>query len=160
MADPRGPTSKIEIRALRLRHVASVRETIARNDITEALGRMYQAVNEALAKQGVEPTGAPFARYHEFGQNVDLEAGMPVANAILDEGDVRASQLPGGPAAIAVHAGPYEGLANTYDAIEAWMKSAGRTPDGGPWEVYLTDPSSEPEPAKWLTQIIWPMRNA
>ncbi|MFV2062108.1 MAG: GyrI-like domain-containing protein [Chloroflexota bacterium] len=158
MAEPRGPTSKIEVRALHVRHVASVRESIARNDITEALGRIYREVNEALAKQGVEPNGAPFARYHEFGQKVDLEAGLPVASPIVREDEVKPSELPGGPAAVAVHAGPYEGLSTTYDAIEAWMKSTNRSANGGPWEVYLTDPSSEPDPTKWLTQILWPLR--
>ena len=44
-----------------------------------------------------------------------------VEATITPDGDVKPGQLPGGPAAIAVHAGPYEGLKATYDAIESWL---------------------------------------
>ena len=160
MAESIGPTVKIEIKSVRAKEAASVREAIPRDDITESLGRMYRAVYDAINKQGIKPSGAPFARYHAFGSVVDLEAGLPVERPIQVDGNVKPSQLPGGPAAVAVHAGPYEGLVNTYNAIEAWMKDTGRTATGGPWEIYLTDPTSEPNPARWLTQIIWPFHQA
>ena len=94
MAEPRGPTSKIEIRTLFAKQTATVRETVPRDDVTEALGRTYQAVHAALGRQGIEPSGAPFARYHELGNAVDLEAGLPVASAVAPEGMVKPSQLP------------------------------------------------------------------
>jgi effector-binding domain-containing protein len=158
MADARGASSKIEIRLLPARITATVRQEINRDDVTEALGRMYQAVGAAIAKQGIMANGAPFARYHDFGDRVDLEAGLPVPSPIQAEGNVKPSQLPAGPAAIAVHAGPYETLASTYDAIGSWIERTGRQASGGPWEIYLTDPSTEPEPARWLTEIIWPLK--
>ena len=157
MADPRGPSSKIELRVLPSHHTAAVRETVTQDDLTEALGRMFQSVKAALGRQGVEPDGSPFARYHTFGEEIDLEAGVVVSSAIQPDGVVKPGELPAGPAAIAVHAGPYEGLAATYDAIDRWIKGTGRTASGGPWEIYLTDPSAEPDPTKWLTEIIWPV---
>ena len=157
MADTRAPSSKIEIRTLTVKDVASVRETIGRDDISEAMGRNFQAVGSAIAKQGAEIAGSPFARYHSFGDEIDLEAGMPVKSPITADGDVKPSQLPGGSVVLAVHAGPYESLGMTYDALEAWMTSTHRTPSGPPWEIYLTDPSNEPDPSKWLTQVIWPI---
>ena len=30
----------------------------------------------------------------------------------------------------------------------------------GPWEVYFTDPASEPDPVTWRTEIIQPYRAA
>lgn len=160
MADARGPSSKIEIRVLYAKDTATIRETIGQADLAEAMGRIFRAVSEVLAKQGVKPSGSPFARYHSFGETVDLEVGMPVSSPIQPDGKVTPSKLPAGPVAIAVHAGPYESLSQTYDAVESWIRSSGRTPTGGPWEIYLTDPSSEPNPAKWLTEILWPVSNA
>jgi effector-binding domain-containing protein len=58
---------------------------------------------------------------------------------------------------MAVHAGPYETLSDTYQAIETWLASTGKVPSGPPWEIYLTDPSTEPDPAKWLTEVIFPL---
>jgi len=157
MADPRGPSSKIELRVLQSHHVASVRDTVMRDSITETLGRSYQAVREALAKQGVDASGSLFARWHDRGDNIDMEAGLMVPTPIQPDGEVKPSELPGGPAAIAIHAGPYEGLRATYDAVEAWLGRTERTASGGPWEIYLTDPSAEPDSTRWLTEIIYPL---
>jgi AraC family transcriptional regulator len=157
MTDARAPSSKIEIRMLRSHKTASVREVVRQDDLAAAMGRMFQAVNQAVARQGVEKDGALYARYHSFGDSVDLEAGVPVKTAIQPDGDVRPGELPSGPAAIAVHAGPYETLAETYQAIETWLSGTGRAASGPPWEIYLTDPSVEPEPAKWLTEVIFPL---
>ena len=43
-------------------HTASVRDTVAQGDVPQAIGRSFQAVREALAKQGVEATASPFVR--------------------------------------------------------------------------------------------------
>jgi AraC family transcriptional regulator len=158
MADPRAPSSKIELRVLRAHHTASVRESVPSNDVTEALGRAFQAVREALGKQGIATDGSLFARWHELGDEVDVEAGMMVPTVITPDGEVKPSELPGGPAAIAIHAGPYEGLKSTYDAVQAWLDRTGRSANGGPWEIYLTDPSAEPDAARWLTEIIYPIQ--
>ena len=154
-----GGTAKVEVRHVEPQHTASVRQTVDRDNIADDLGRMFQLVTTALARQGVTPIGPPFARYHEWGDEVDLEAGMPVATVIRPDGEVGPSSLPGGRAARALHVGAYEDLRNTYESIEAWMAASGRSASGGPWEVYLTDPSTEPDPRRWATEIIWPLRS-
>ena len=82
-----------------------------------------------------------------------------VDEPITADGKVKPGELPAGPAAIAIHMGPYESLGGTYDAMSAWLESS---PDyvanGGPWELYITDPSAEPDPARWLTEIIYPLK--
>ena len=32
-----------------------------------------------------------------------------------------------------------------------------RVPGDGPWEVYLADPGRVPDPADWLTEVVWPL---
>ena len=158
MADPRAPSSKIELRVLRSHHTASVRREVGSNDIAEALGNMFRAVRETLAAQRIEAVGAPFARYHSFGDIIDLEAGVMVSTPIAASGEVKPSQLPAGPAAIAVHAGSYETLSATYEAMQRWLAASPHQPNGGPWELYITDPSAEPDPSRWLTEVIFPLR--
>lgn len=161
MPDPRGPSSKIELRVLRGHRTATVRAEIDQSSLSLAMGGMMRAVRAALAKQGVEGTSAPFARYHTFGDRIDIEAGVMVGEPIVPDGEVKPSQLPAGPAAIAVHAGPYETLGATYEAMRSWLAaSPDYTANGGPWELYLTDPSAEPDPGKWLTEVIFPLKPA
>jgi effector-binding domain-containing protein len=158
MTDPRAPSSNIELRVLQPHQVASVRQEVSQALVTQSLGQCFRQVREALAEQGVATDGSPFARWHTWGEHVDMEVGLIVPQAITAAGEVKPSELPGGPAAIAVHAGPYEGLRATYDAISAWLTRAGREASGGAWEIYLTDPSAEPDPTRWLTEVIFPLR--
>jgi len=157
MADSRAPSSKIELRVLRSHHTASVRREVPRDGLPEAIGQMFRAVRDALAQQAIEADGAPFARYHSFGDTIDLEAGAMVATPIIAAGEVKPGQLPAGPAAIAVHAGPYESLGTTYEAMQRWLDASSFAPNGGPWELYLTDPSVEPDASRWLTEVIFPL---
>lgn len=34
----------------------------------------------------------------------------------------------------------------------------GHSPNGPPWEVYVTDPAEHPDSADWRTEIHWPVR--
>ena len=63
----------------------------------------------------------------------------------------------GGPAAVAVHAGPYDQLGETYAALERWIEANGLRTAGAPWESYITDPTDHPDPADWRTEIYWPV---
>lgn len=160
MSDPRAPSSKIELRVLAAHRTATLREEVAQTQLSEAMGRIFQAVNETLSKEGIEAASAPFARYHSFGDTVDLEAGVIVTAPFEGDGDVKPGELPGGPAAIAIHAGSYETLSATYDAMQRWLEAnPAQEPNGGPWELYITDPSAEPDPNKWLTEVIFPLKS-
>ena len=76
---------------------------------------------------------------------------------MVGEGEVEAGELPGGPAVVAVHAGPYDQLAETYAAMERWMEQNGLRPGAAAWEHYVTDPAEHPDPADWRTEIYWPV---
>ena len=57
-----------------------------------------------------------------------------------------------------VHIGSYDGLEAVYQAVSAWLERSGRAPGEGPWESYTTDPTTEPDPERWRTDIYWPLR--
>jgi effector-binding domain-containing protein len=153
-----GAPVRVELTQVRAQHVASVRESVRRDDMTERLGRMFQDVATVLARQRIAASGPRFARYHSFGDTMDLEAGMPVATPILPEGDVMPGSLPAGPVAHAIHMGSYEQLESVYRAVASWIERSGRRASGGPWETYTTDPITEPDPERWRTDVHWPLQ--
>lgn len=159
MPDPRAPSSKIELRVLGGHKTAVVREEVPESGLAEAMGRMFQAVTAELQKQGIEPASPPFARYHTLGEVIDFEAGVIVKSAVQPAGQVKPGELPAGPAAIAVHTGSYETLSATYAAMRRWLEAnPAQHQNGGPWELYITDPSAEPDPNKWMTEVIFPLK--
>jgi effector-binding domain-containing protein len=140
-------------------HVASIRVTISASEVSETLAVILPEVFTYLGKVGATPAGPPFSRYHKIeGSRIDLEAGIPVRSAVKGEGRIQASELPAGRVAATWHVGPYHALPQTYDVLKSWMARQSLESAGGFWEIYWTDPGLEPDPAKWRTQILWPVK--
>jgi effector-binding domain-containing protein len=119
----------------------------------------YPMIAAAVQAQGLRPAGPPFARYYGMpGASVDLEIGFPVEDGFVDDGEVTAGTLPACRALVAMHVGPYEGLAGTWQAMAVRGGELGATRDDRSfWEVYLSDPGLEPDPARWRTQLVQPL---
>jgi effector-binding domain-containing protein len=146
------------IRTLTPQPVMSIRGWTTAADLSKAIGERLPAVWRYVREGGGMIAGAPFTRYHAIeGERVDLEAGLPVRAALPPKGDIKPGELPGGDVAVATHVGPYEGLPTTGDALAKWVAARGRTANGPNWEVYVTDPGMEPDPAKWRTEIMKPL---
>jgi AraC family transcriptional regulator len=86
-----------------------------------------------------------------------MQVGVPIAVAAPGQGDIQAGELPGGPIAVAVHAGAYEQLSDTYAAIERWMEANSYRGVDAPWESYVTDPGDVPDVKDWRTEVYWPL---
>lgn len=122
--------------------------------LSEILPRVWGYLEE----RGVHRAGPLFARCHEYrGYRVELEAGLPVAEAVTGEGRVLPGGRAGGKAAVTWHVGPHDTLSAAYEALEAWIGDQNRKPVGAPWEVYWTDPGETPDPAEWKTEVLWPI---
>lgn len=122
------------------------------------MGAAYQEVMAYLGSAHMTPAGPPYARFSFHDDVVDVEAGFPVSSPVLALGRVTLSSLPGGPAATATHYGRYEDLPAAYEAIAQWLKEHGYEPAGPHWEIYYTDPRTEPDPARWRTDLVAPYR--
>lgn len=137
---------------------AVVRATVRMDELRPFFDGVFSKVVEAVQGAGARVTGPPFAMYHGMpSETIDVEAGFPIAGSFVDAEGVTASVLPGGPAVQATHVGPYEGLADTYREMGEWMQRQGLTPGESMWEVYMTDPSAEPDPSTWRTEVYWPV---
>jgi effector-binding domain-containing protein len=134
---------------------AVMRTTVTVDQIGPWIGTAYGAIAQAMAVQGLSPAGMPFARYHRLTDDrFTVEAGFPTSAPIRNSGEVQASTLPGGNIARTLHIGPYDEMAPAYTALLSWIGEHGYVPDGDPWEIYLTEPGEQPDPAQWRTEII------
>jgi len=138
--------------------VASIRVRCKSSEISKTLAVLLPEVMGQITATGGKIAGPPFSRYHGFtDQEVDLEAGMPVAKAITEKGRVKNGELPGGKVATAWHIGPYEQLSGAHTVLAKWVAERGLKAGSGPWEVYWTDPGMVPDPQKWRTQLFLPI---
>ncbi len=137
----------------------SIREEVSLPSIPEEIGKIFKEIYEYMMKKGIAPMGPPFSCWHGMNDRVfDMESGFPVRCPAEGEGRIKRSTLPGGRAAVAMHIGPYDSLAGTYQALESWIKENGYQAEAYLWEVYMTDPCQEPDPSKWMTRVYWPIK--
>jgi effector-binding domain-containing protein len=151
---------------LKRQHTAVVRGAMPAADLPGWLPGVFHAVADHLERADAVVAGPAFAcielRPGDDRRLGDLRtaAGFPVAEPITGDGWVRPSALPAGPAAVATHLGPCEAVETACAELDAWLAGRGLLPDGVRWEVYLTDPATEPDPAHWLSQLVVPYRPA
>jgi len=148
----------MEIHELHPQEVAIVRVDVPLPELPDAIGGALREVHEQMSAAGVALAGPPFTRYPSLEPDaVTAECGFPVMRPAPAVGRVAPSQLVGGSVASIIHLGPYETLDQTYDQLQRAMDAAGIHPAGPMWEIYWTDPSMEPDPARWRTEIIVPL---
>jgi effector-binding domain-containing protein len=148
----------VEIHEVRPRETAVVRVTVDPASLPHAIQEALAKVERATGEAAVGLAGPPFVRYFSWGpERLEAEIGFPVLRPAPAMDDVRPATLPGGRVASVIHVGPYETIATTYAALEAWLRSQGHGSLGAMWEVYWSDPEAEPDPSTWRTEIIVPL---
>lgn len=148
----------IEMTQSRRQGTAVVRDRVPIDQIKDLFDRALPAVVSALTAQGLRPSGPPFAKYiGKPAETVEIEVGFPVPRTITPVDGVAPGTLPAGAAVRAVHVGPYATIGRTYGEMRTWMKHKGLEPANVMWETYLSDPSAQPDPATWRTEVWWPV---
>ena len=133
---------------------AGVRRVVPASEIASFFDFAYTAVVQAIEEQGASIIGPAFARYFSVPtETFDLEAGFPTNTAIASSADVNADWLPAGRAARAVHLGSYDGLAEAWQQLDSWIEAQGLTRTGPMWEVYVTMPTPDADPANMRTDL-------
>jgi effector-binding domain-containing protein len=84
-----------------------------------------------------------------------VEVGVELTQPCPLIGQVVASSLPAGGAAMTVHRGPYDGLEAAHRAVIRWCRVNGRERAGPRWEFY--GPHDD-DPAKVWTEVYYLLR--
>jgi AraC family transcriptional regulator len=122
------------------------------------LGRAYGDLFTYLSERGQTLQDAPICYYRTWEpDNWVIEACLVVNGEMEELGEIHPLVIPGGPAAVSIHVGPYEELRKTHAALAAWCDEHGREMTGS-YERYLTDPAEAPDPADYQTEVIWLLR--
>ena len=144
----------VELETMSERPAAVVAGTVSEGKVGSFIGKAFTSVMQALSEQHQFPVGEPFACYHVNGNTFEIHAGFPVTSPVTASGNVEPFMLPGGNVATTLHVGPYDKVADAYNAIMAWLPTQNLQPAGDPWEVYLDEPGVD-EPR---TRVFVPCR--
>jgi effector-binding domain-containing protein len=123
-------------------------------------------VQDWLAARDVVAAGPPLYRYHRIGNltdRFDVEVGFPVAAPVAGDDRVRSGVLPAGRYLVLDHRGHPDSIAGSHGALIEWAAANAVELTGSPdrlrwglmYESYATDPEVEPEPERWVTELVY-----
>ena len=128
------------------------------NEIPKILGDVLpKAMNHVMSNDG-QLAGPPFTHYLAMGENIELQAGVPLRDKIAGSDAVEIGELPGGEVLTTVHIGPYDQLNKAYQALAEHVSKHDLKPGDTIWEYYWTDPEEEQDPSNWKTEIFLPLK--
>ncbi len=147
-----------DVRELPAQTIISIRERVMPADLPAFIGRSFGDLFRHVRLLSITVAGEPFAIYHSFGADaIDAEIGLPVVGPVEASGRIATRDLPPTTVVETVHAGPYEGLAATYAALDGWIAEHGFEADGPVRERYLDGPGTGVAPSEYRTIIAMPI---
>ena len=149
-----GRSGQVEVVPLSRQATAVVRGVVPAAELVLFFDGAFSSLPAECQAQGVDISGPAFALYHRPpGESFDLEVGFPTDGAVEPRGEVTPSELPAGRAATATHRGAYDGLGEAWQSLFESIQAAGLKPGSPFWEVYVTQPSADMDPAELVTQL-------
>lgn len=141
---------------------AYITVTTPMTGISNAMGEGFARLSRLFAQANATMAGAPMAHYLEYDEkSTTFQLGFPCrpeeAEALGAAG-LSIGQTPSGESMKAVHVGPYDTIANTYNAMLEAMKAQGLTGARSMWETYFSPPETPPD--KIRTEVTWPVKKA
>lgn len=133
------------------------------DEMAPALAAAYGKVAGFLSRNGLQQAGAPVAITQAWDpeEGWSFYAGIPISTAPASRPDraapVRIGQTPEGRSVVAMHVGPYEGIASTHAKVDAFIAAHGLEEAGPRWEQYISDPTATPA-AELITRVCVPVR--
>ncbi len=141
--------------------VIAVIDSCSWSDIGLKMGEMFGELMHFSQKYQVAQAGYPSSAYFkwdEVNQFTVFENRLPVGQEVTGKGRVQFKTIPASRAVLGVHYGSYEKTMYLYQAMDEYMADFGLVQAGGPIEEYVTDPMTEPDTAKWQTNIYFPVK--
>lgn len=107
----------------------------------------------------VQPAGPAYALYtRQPSDTVDIEIGFPTSTALIapipaQKVTLEPGEIPAGKVACLSHIGAFDELPRAYEELLAHIDREGMTPRLPFFEVYVTEPSPDMDPAELRTDI-------
>jgi effector-binding domain-containing protein len=137
-------------------YVGSKIETVSFDKMSAFFGKYYSEVGEILGQKNIAPLAAPLAIFKSFDEakgEAQIAAVFKVEKGLKLKGYENYTY----PASKVLHIayyGPYEKSAFAHATMDEYMKSKGMS-ESVVMEEYVTDPMSEKDSSKWLTNIYY-----
>jgi AraC family transcriptional regulator len=128
-------------------------------EVGKAMGPAYGAIMQVVESTGAQVIGSPFCIWYEWENKIlEFDNAIPIDRKIKGTKDVLPIKTYQGNVAFVSHMGEYSTTSFSWVALEDYIMENNLEMNGAPYEVYITDPETEPNPANWITELYWPIK--
>jgi len=140
-------------------HTVLKKVTCSMADISKKYGEVFGQLSDYMKKNGLNAAGSPFGIYYKFTKDtVDMAPGIPTDKLGKDDGDIKAMDMKAQNAIKVRYVGPYSKIKGVYDALGSYIKEHNKQVTGASWEVYISDPMTEKDSTKLITEVYFPVK--
>ena len=139
------------------KHYVMNRQVVKQENITQFYSQNLGAIFTKAQGSNIEMDGMPSGLFYSWNQSngtTDMAAAIPVKTPTNIPGFISQS-LPDGTAVQVDYYGDYNKTEKAHNAIDAYLKDNGLLVNYPVIEEYVTDPTTEKDPSKWLTKITY-----
>ncbi|HRH11786.1 MAG TPA: GyrI-like domain-containing protein [Bacteroidia bacterium] len=140
-------------------YVGTKFETHSFQDLAAFFGKNFPALGEGIGKSKVQPLAAPLSIYKWYDEKkgeTNCAAAFRVDKGVKLNG-FENHTYPACKVLQIAYYGAYEKIGDAHRAMDAYMKGKGLM-NGDVFEEYVTDPMSEKDTAKWLTNVYYTLK--
>ncbi len=148
---------KINEITLPAKHYLTTRQEVDMANIQQFYLRNLPTLFTAAQKANCEMDGMPGGLYYKWNESegtTDMAASVPIKEPKEVKGTTLVT-IPSGKALQIDYYGDYSKSANAHYAMDDYMKDYGILNNVPIVEEYVTDPTTEKDPSKWLTKITY-----
>lgn len=161
VAEARANWPKIEEITMNQQVALLIRDSAGPKTYSQIMGRAYGEIMAFIKTNNLKCTGSPFAiylKYDTMTMNSVMDIGISIEKGEKGKGRIRVETIPAQKVVMVHYFGTYEKIGRTYNILHQYIKENEKETAGGPWEIYITDPMTEKDTAKWETSIVFPVK--
>ncbi len=143
--------------AMNQKFFISSRSEVAMENINQYYTQNISSLYQKALKASLTISGMPCGLYYKWDEKnnkTDMAAALPTL-AEINLADTEAVNIPARTAISIEYKGDNSKSAVAHFALDEYMLDRMVTNDSPIIEEYVTDPSKEPDPTKWVTNIIY-----
>lgn len=131
------------------------------SEMREIFDSTFSAMGALIESGVIQPTGPAFSLHHRMPtDSVTMDVGLPVATPLAEPVATETgvvlepSVIPAGTIARMSHIGSFDGLPTAWSTFMEAIATAGKKPKLPFWEIYVTEPSPDMDPATLRTDLV------
>ncbi len=157
--EPKFKSGEVTVAEVDGTYAVAIRVKANMEQMETAMGDAFGKIMQEVGRSGVQMAGPPIAIWYEWESEVfDFDNAIPVANPVDVPDGIQLIKTYTGKVITAEHTGNYNSTHFTWANLEKYLKENHLETNGAPWEQYISDPGTEPDPNKWITNLYWPVK--